>query len=374
MRRVGRWTLGLIVFILSVPYAAAPIYSVAPAKPLSGNTWFNPYANANGQWIKANVHLHTRTWWGATDGHKNSLRAVDSVYRAFGYGALALSNYQQITELGQSWKHLPCYEHGYNIQKTHQLALGAQSVIWLDCILPQTLFVKQWILDVLRPTCSVLIAAHPAFGRPSYTAAEMAHLANYHCIEVFNHYRTSLVHWDSALSAGIAVWAVGNDDCHDVSSEGETGVCLTLLPVPQTWSANDLYQAYQQGATIAVRTSRGQLPIGVPHQILRNDSLIIELDGIADSVRFVTHGGTEFFVAKHCSRAAAPLSLARGYLRAEVYAGSTLYALNPVIRTEAHHLTQYRRLHEDGPLTMLYRTLWLLIYIRGIVLLRGRKR
>ncbi len=363
-----------IIFVLSFPYAAAPIYSVAPSQPFTDSAWINPYAHAPSHWIKANVHLHSRSWLGTTDGRKNSIGAIDSAYRTLDYGALALSNYQRITPLDRGWVHVPCYEHGYNFQKTHQLALGATSVVWLDCILPQTVFVKQWILDILRPTCRVLIAAHPAFGRPSYYTSDMALLSNYDCIEVFNHYRTSLAHWDSALSNGILVWGVGNDDCHDVSSTGETGVCLTLVAVPENWNADNLYQAYKYGRTIAVRTQSAQLPLGVPIQHIRDDKLIIEFDGIADSLRIIGSGGIVRYTFRACSSAEVPLSVADTYLRAEVYAGNTTYALNPIIRSNKQQHEQYRRLHEDVPLTLLYRLLWALLYANGLVILRGRIR
>jgi hypothetical protein len=372
MRRAGKLFVGLIVLILTLPYAAAPLYTILPAEPFQGNRWHNPYTSADSHWVKANVHVHSQAWLGTTDGRKNSVAAVDSAYRTLGYNVLALSNYQRITPLEHGWEHLPCYEHGYNVQKTHQLALGADQVIWLDCILPQTLFVKQWLLDVLRPTCQVLIAAHPAFGRPSYYPSDMAFLSNYDCIEVFNHYRTSLAHWDTALSNGITVWAVGNDDCHDVSSSGETGVCLTLVFVPPAWSARDVYHSYQRGATIAVRTRHGQLPIGIPRQMLRNDSLVIELDAAADSVRFITTGGKPYASAKAGTLFSVPLASARGYVRAEVYAGSTVYALNPIVQGELDH--QQRRMQENQPLTLLYRLVCGLIYANGIVLLRARKR
>lgn len=391
IRNIGKILSALIVFALTFPYAAAPIYEIAPAPLVNGKTttptmrsmgahmgmrgdttsWFNPYTTAVGQWYKANLHLHSHAWFGTTDGRTNSLGAIDSAYRALGYGALTLSNYQRIDSLGFGWHHIPCYEHGYNIQKTHQLVVGARSVIWLDCILPQTLFVKQWILDILRPTAEVLIAAHPAFGRPSYTPNDMALLGGYDCIEIFNHYRTSLVHWDSALTNGIVVWGVGNDDCHDVSSEGETGVCLTLVALPELWKAPNLYHAYRNGHTIAVRTRKALLPVGVPKQLLSNDTLVILLEAAADSVRFISNGRV-VSCSYSTTRAALKLPRHASYVRAEVFAGETIYALNPVV-AQKHTSNDFRRLVENLPLTLIYRLLWILLYTHMFVYLR-RKR
>ncbi len=389
IRTVGKVLAAVIVVAVTFPYAAAPLYDIAPPRPfrsvqatdqtrnshkisVDSPTWYNPYATAEGKWSKVNVHLHSRAWFGATDGRKNSLTAIDSAYRLLGYEALALSNYQRIDSLGSGWKHLSCYEHGYNIQKTHQLALGARSVVWLDCVLPQTVFVKQWILDVLRPTTEVLIAAHPAFGRPSYSEHDMMLLSGYDCIEVFNHYRTSLAHWDSALSNGILVWGVGNDDCHDVGSDGETGVCLTLVALPQNWTPRDLYHAYRNGHTIAVRTQHAELPIGVPQQSIIGDSLVLHLAAPADSIRFISGGGV---IARFGRSARAALRLPRNadYVRAEVYAANATYALNPAVQRVSYYHHQRPHLQENLPLTVIHRAIWLLLYAHLLLYLRRNR-
>lgn len=386
MRTVGKVLAAAIVVAVTFPYAAAPLYDIAPPRPFrsalatdqaqiaqgsskDSTAWYNPYATAEGSWGKVNLHLHSRAWFGTTDGRKNSLNAIDSVYRQLGYEALALSNYQRIDSLGNGWKHLPCYEHGYNIQKTHQLALGARSVVWLDCVLPQTVFVKQWILDVLRPTAEVLIAAHPAFGRPSYSEHDMTLLSGYDCIEVFNHYRTSLAHWDSALSNGILVWGVGNDDCHDVSSDGETGVCLTLVALPPHWTPADLYRAYRNGHTIAVRTQHAELPIGVPQQFIIVDSLVVHLAAPADSIRFISDGSVIARVGRS-ARAALQLPRNADYVRAEVYAANATYALNPAVQRASSNHHQQPRLQENLLLTVIFRTIWILLYAHLLLYLR----
>ncbi|GIV56194.1 MAG: hypothetical protein KatS3mg040_0962 [Candidatus Kapaibacterium sp.] len=389
MRTVGKVLAAAIVVAVTFPYAAAPLYDIVPPRPFrsalataqaqiaqersdDSTAWYNPYATAAGTWSKVNVHLHSRAWFGATDGRKNSLNAIDSVYRQLGYEALALSNYQRIDSLGNGWKHLPCYEHGYNIQKTHQLVLGARSVVWLDCVLPQTVFVKQWILDVLRPTAEVLIAAHPAFGRPSYSEHDMTLLSGYDCIEVFNHYRTSLAHWDSALSNGILVWGVGNDDCHDVSSDGETGVCLTLIALPPNWTPADLYHAYRNGHTIAVRTQHAELPIGVPQQSIIGDSLVVHLGAPADSIRFISGGNV---IARFGRRARAALWLPRvaDYVRVEVYATPAVYALNPAVQLPGGNYHKRPRLQENLPLTVIHRAIWMLLYAHLLLYLRRNR-
>ena len=55
---------------------------------------------------------------------------VAEAYRARGYDAAAISNYQSITHVGSDT--LPVYEHGFNIGKHHQLAIGAHGVTWFD--------------------------------------------------------------------------------------------------------------------------------------------------------------------------------------------------------------------------------------------------
>ena len=59
---------------------------------------------------------------------------------------------------------MPLYEHGYNITKEHQLAIGARRVEWLDFPIWTWLHQKQFILNRVAQTSDLVAINHPAHG------------------------------------------------------------------------------------------------------------------------------------------------------------------------------------------------------------------
>jgi hypothetical protein len=332
--------VGLAVLtILTIPYIIAPIYNFPSPKQFSGSYWINPYSTLDSSmtWRKANFHLHSIAWAGTTDG-STEIHQLDSVYTALEYDVVSLSNYHKTDTLSpRDSLFIPTYEHGYNIQKTHQLSIGAKEVDWFDCILPQTLSVKQYIIQRLRDKSDVVTIAHPSFGRPSYYESDMCYLQGYHCMEVYNHYRTSYNHWDSALTAGIPVWCVGNDDSHNGLDAGETGVCWTMIA-----SANrtrlDITRAMFEGRTIAMKGMHGSVKNGlksmnvIQHPVA--DSLLVELTAKADSIEVIGQGGVKQCVYKNQQIICHQLNANDTYIRLKVYTAENAMLLNPIFRSE----------------------------------------
>ncbi len=216
----------LVGALVALPYCFGPIYQFPEPRPFSGPVWHNPYASVAGTWQRANFHAHGRAWGGLTNGQQSSAEIVRR-YRALGYSVPGVSNYHQIAAL-DGVDTLPLYEHGYNIAKRHQLAIGARSVAWYDLLLWQSLSHQQFIIDRVHSSAELVALSHPP-TRDAYADGGLHYLTGYELIEVANGLHTAEAPWDAALSSGRAVWALGNDDTHDLNDPQRTGAAWTMI-------------------------------------------------------------------------------------------------------------------------------------------------
>src|ERR1700760_4488404 len=83
---------------LAALYLWCPVHRFPAPRPFHGQHWYNPYATVTSdmQWWKVNLHAHTHAWLGLTNGH-GSADDARARYRAMGYDAAPVSNYQAIT-------------------------------------------------------------------------------------------------------------------------------------------------------------------------------------------------------------------------------------------------------------------------------------
>ncbi len=240
-------TICLLVILAALPYFRAPVYRFPPPQPFSGTAWWSPYAHLRGSWQRANLHAHGRAWLGLTNGRQSDAE-VAAAYRRRGYTVAGISDYQHIAPDGISA--IPIYEHGYNILKRHQLAIGARSVDWFDFPLWQWRSQKQYVLDRLQRASALVAINHPR-GRNAYTADDMRALTNYGLLEVASGPFTAEALWDVALSAGRPVWALGDDDSHDITDPRRFAVAWTMIDAP-SGEAADVLAALRVGRSYAV--------------------------------------------------------------------------------------------------------------------------
>jgi len=116
----GMWYLFLMLLgIELIIYFLAPVYDFPGPRPFSGVMLYNPYQGMDSlNWHKANFHFHTRAWGGLTSGRHNSNEAFYYTYKALGYDAPQISNYQSIDEsFKDSSFYIPGYEHGFGVRK-----------------------------------------------------------------------------------------------------------------------------------------------------------------------------------------------------------------------------------------------------------------
>lgn len=249
---LGISLLLLIGWLAVDQYFLSSRYSFAEPTPFNGDLIINPYQEKNlSNPDIANFHAHIRAWAGITNG-KGRAEDVYRRYDSLGHDYHAVSQYHHIDTFGSHLQnYVPVYEHGFNVLKTHQLVIGAKNIEWKDYILPQTIHNKQDILYKLsRDTGNVIVINHPA-NRNGYTANDLKYLHFYDCIELLNPSVQSIGHWDTLLSSGKKIFAIGNDDIHNVFQDDALGRFGTFIFGDSTARKN-IYTSLRSGASAAV--------------------------------------------------------------------------------------------------------------------------
>jgi hypothetical protein len=318
----------------ALPYACAPIYRFPEPIPFAGATLLNPYSSGGtGSWQRANLHAHGRAWIGLTNGRLQSDEEIVRAYRSFGYSVPGVSDYHHIAAF-DGVATLPIYEHGYNIGKRHQLAIGARDVAWFDFPLGQTLSHQQFIIDRVGETADLVALAHP-FTRDGYTADNLAHLTRYHLIEVINGPFRHDEAWDAALSAGRMVWGIGNDDTHDLGDPRRTAMAWTMINAP-TAGLHDIVEALRAGRSYAVsRTNEmaSAVETTLDSVTVADGTLNVTTVGDPSTFVFVGQNGAVRKTVKETTAASYVFDAQDTYIRTIVRSPRTTMLLNPVLRT-----------------------------------------
>ena len=244
--------IALLLLVLYI-YLSVPTYSFKEPRPFEGEYLYNPYQDMNPNlWKKYHFHCHSRKYFGLTNGRKSTETAIDSVYQALGYDHYGISDYMHINPHGADREdYIPAYEHGYGlIRKTHQICIGAESVYRIDFPFMQNLSMKQHTINKLGERSRLVMPAHASFTK-GYKVSDMKFLSNYRLIEVVNPYGNAIEHWDVALSNGHRVYALGDDDTHDITRASEVCHNLTMVNIPDM-KAETVYDALEKGLCYAV--------------------------------------------------------------------------------------------------------------------------
>lgn len=377
-RMIGLALLAFLITILIVIYffyLVAPVYRFSVPEPFSGPYLYNPYNGLdNSQWHRAAFHIHSHAWSGITNGEGNDNHAIYQLYRQLGYDIICISDYMKIN----TWEdhrtaYIPVYEHGYGVNKTHQLAIGATTVDWLDFPFYQGVSQKQFIINRLYGTSAVVCLAHPAFSQ-GYKVEEMKYLGGYQALEVLNYTKMSLGHWDAALSSGRYVTVIGNDDAHDISNLLEVGHRLTLVNTASL-HRDSIINAIKQHRTIGVNIFRnGDQTLEekiafvaetarLEHVTVSGDTLMVRMDRPAAAVVFIGQNGVELSSIKDTSQASYVMQPKDRYVRTEIhFDNGNIFYLNPVVRHNSPEIPGNPKTAEvDHFLTWLYRFAMLLV-------------
>jgi len=244
--------IALLLLVLYV-YLSVPTYSFKEPKPFNGEYLYNPYQDMNPDlWKKYHFHCHSRKYFGLTNGRKSTEVAIDSVYQALGYDHYGISDYMSINPHGEDKvDYIPAYEHGYGLfRKTHQICIGAEKVYLPDFPFMQNLNMKQHTINKMGERCRFVMPAHASFTK-GYKLSDMIFLSNYRLLEVLNPYGNAFEHWDKALSNGHRVYALGDDDTHNITNVHEVCRNMTMVNTPSL-DADSVYEALDKGLCYAV--------------------------------------------------------------------------------------------------------------------------
>ena len=303
----------------------------------SGHRIYNPYTVLPDSWGKANFHAHARAYGGFTNGKQAGSAVVDAYLEA-GYTIAGVSDYFRVNPDIHRRGNLAVtvFEHGLNPIKAHQLVIGSQEAVFEDILLFQNDHTRQFVLDRLARLNAFVCIAHPR-NRNGYPASSLKRLTGFHAIEVFNGPHRALAHWDSALSAGQPVWAMANDDVHDIH-EARFGRSFNLLP-RHIGSSSEVVDVLRDGAFVAVHRRSdvlgGDSIPPLPVRVFISDSSVrISFDRPFRESRVVGQGGKVKFVFRDEREIFFYFGQSDTYLRVEVEAPGITAYLNPFFRTE----------------------------------------
>jgi hypothetical protein len=300
-----------------------------------------------------------------------------AAYRKLKFDAIAISNHMAIDATNsESPLYISAYEHGYGIKKTHQLALGAQKVVWYDCFL-QNLHHKQYIIDLLKEHSRYVALNHPG-TRNAYLPEDMKYLSGYDFVEVLNRHNIFEKEWDAALSNGHKVWLIAGDDAHSVNEIDGLQISVTFVNTSLP-TGNAFLERLAQGAAFGVsflcfsRTTweeqvlaSTQVSFPVDVQVQEGSLHVVWQERMA-RIDFIGDNGNFLQTSTDTDTACYSIRPEDTYVRVKLTSSDSLvYFLNPVIRYEGDQPVRQSLHSIDTFRTSLKRTLIILIVL-GIV-------
>ena len=370
--------IALLLLVLYV-YLSVPTYSFKEPKPFSGEYLYNPYQDMNpDQWKKYHFHCHSRRYFGLTNGRKSTETAIDSVYQALGYDHCGISDYMGINPHGAEREdYIPAYEHGYGlIRKTHQICIGAEKVYWPDFPFMQNLNMKQHMINELGKRCRFVMPAHASFTK-GYKVSDMKWLSNYRLLEIMNPYGNALEHWDMALSNGHRVYALGDDDTHNIHKVSEVCLNLTMINTPDL-SPEHVYQALDAGLCYAVEfvnffhfpmtleqkvEQARSLPYLTQAQLVDDTLFISTSANTMHEVKFIGQSGKVLKTEENVATASYVIQPEDQYVRTEINVNELQhFYLNPVTRHTTPQPIDQRLDFVNQAQTYLYRFVYLVAF------------
>jgi hypothetical protein len=342
----------VIIFVgLYFPfYVQTEIYNFGQSEPFSGDSFYNPYQKwQSDKPQKANFHAHSKAWFGITNGG-NSVSEVATAYKLKGYELACLSNYQSISNRSVREGFLPVYEHGFNVMKVHQLAVGADAVSFLDFPFFQCLSQKQLVINRIKEHSKFVALAHPAL-RNGYTENDLVYLSNYDFMEVLSPFANSLTLWDTALRHGKRVWCMANDDLHQISSQS-LGRYYNVMS-SEAINRASTEKLMEEGCFYAVHDKSGTCNLSLENLKINGEIINFDFNGEVAKVSAISDKGV--FVDFNSDKGTILFPANESYVRLEVTdVEGNMLITNPVIRSGVKEVAVSNFVINDFH-TMLYR-------------------
>jgi hypothetical protein len=365
----------LKIFVLTVftvfcaQYFKSKHYNFAHPSAFRGKFLYNPYAELKKHWWKSNFHAHSIAWHHLPNGHQSPQKIISHYKKDLKYDLICLSNYEKRTHYlpVNCPQYIPAYEHGYNIDKVHQLVFGKDPIVYYDITLFQTLDNKQYIIDQEKGDSDIVVIAHPEL-RKAYSKSDMEKLSGYDMLEVLNNKKVATREWDEALSSGKAAWIIADDDCHDISKPGETGVSWTMVNA-NTKNFKDVMEALRAGRSYGVMGSDGVNDHYLKDVNVTDTVLTIVVDKPAQEIKLIGQNGVVKKVRCNADTLSYDFQPGDTYIRAVIRFSSQELYLNPIIRYDGKQTPHNNNTASENLwMTFLFRSLILGIWAIGMVL------
>lgn len=389
--------IGIIIFLIFsffyFVYILCPVYDFKEPEKFKGSYIYNPYQNLEAaNWKKANFHVHSRAWGGLTNGFKNFPDILTGYYADMNYDIYCISDYMRINDyLKDSAFYLPVYEHGFSIQKYHQLCIGAREVTYTDYPFFQTLHNKQHIIDLVKENCELVSLNHPSI-RNAVTGNDLKYLANFDMFEAVSRLSRSTHLWDSLLSNGYYAYIISNDDGHDLYKNNEVGQFCTFVNT-ESLKSDDVIKAMREGKTFGAEIrmydnlyleEKIRLEKFVEEILkveVKEGILTVRTNTPAVYFSFIGQNGKALLNVEHSDSASYQFKDEDTYIRTEIWFPShNRFYLNPVFRTEKMFPENKRKPEVNYSLSYLQLVIGIIIYIAIIfsivffIIVRRRKK
>ena len=358
-----------LLVLFTIPNYYSVIYKFGKSHKFEGNQFYNPYANINGKWTKANLHSHSKAYAGISNG-KNSAEEMLHKYDSLKYDLACISNYNFVQDSVVGYHYLPAYEHGFNLKWVHQLVINDMNPKPFDYPILQLRSNKQFIINHLKTPGDLISLNHPS-NKNAYTDSDLKYLNNYDLFEGISVFAKSIRKWDTALSNGHAVWIVGDDDAHDASDD-HVGVCWNMINV-DSLNNKSIIGSLKRGATYATKGWLGKEMNRVKSVSVENDFYKLKLNKKSDSIIVISDGGKIVATATDVDSILYQIKPENSYIRAEVFDTEswnkyTKMYINPVIRSKDGLLHQH---NNKNQLSLFYSILyWLILLVVHLLLIR----
>ena len=328
----------LLILILVALYYQSEIFNFTPTPDSHPSSFYNPYQNWNKKKaLKANFHAHGRAWGGITNGHNSDVEIINA-YKKLGFSIAAVSNYHSISKKNDtSLLYIPCYEQGFNVSKTHLLAIDATEAYNLDFPLGQSLSQKQTRILNLKKTASLVALTHPGLGE-GFNTQDLKYLKGYDLMEVLSPYFESFDLWDYALNQGNLSWILANDDTHDLKKQ-PPGRFFNLI-MPETKSKFGVVNALKKGNHVAYASDKGIVDVALEKINLKGNAITYSFSGNINRVKLVRNG--EMFMVD--PRGKVILQESDKYIRFEVVGEKSVLYTNPIYRLQTSDIAEFSKI------------------------------
>lgn len=259
-------------------------------------------------WVKSNLHCHS------ANSHDAEIPVAELCqwYARRGYGLLAITDHNQITDLTTAQSDGSMLLVGRSVEIGYQteniLAIGIHE-------LPDERLTVQEKLDAIGRQGGMTILPHPNWRWKHWTPDQLMLLQGYVGIEIVNTHMVecegnacALHIFDEILLRGKRVLAFGNDDAHNFANDQVIG---------RAWNEILVLQATYADLMEAIRTGRFYVSTGarIDATGLTRDRLTIDCP-VESEVTFVVNGER----MRRCVGRHAEYVLSGGefYVRAEV--------------------------------------------------------